>query len=41
MRRVDTDQARQLVRELSTVAADDVQLLGAGTDTRTPSTTFA
>jgi aminoglycoside phosphotransferase (APT) family kinase protein len=32
MRRVDTDQARQLVRELSPLAADDVQLLGAGTD---------
>jgi aminoglycoside 2''-phosphotransferase len=32
MRRVDIDHARQLVRELSPVAADDVQLLGAGTD---------
>jgi aminoglycoside 2''-phosphotransferase len=32
MRTVDMDHARQLVRELSPVAADDVQLLGAGTD---------
>jgi aminoglycoside 2''-phosphotransferase len=32
MRTVDIDHARQLVRELSPVAAGDVQLLGAGTD---------